>query len=369
MNISIKNESCDLMKRIFGIFVSLTLAFGVFAGCAKDIAKIEESSGDTTTITTTENTTAPEIKINDENFLTGEPLVNQGAKGKRPVAVMINNIKDSLPQYGVGMADIVFEIPVEGGITRLMGVYSDFSNVPKICSVRSCRYYYPIIALGMDAIYVHWGADPSIATETLKRTGIDRLEGGAVGAEFFGRDAERQKTYSSEHTGFLDGTRLPEAIKKFGYREDRSESFGETLFGFSETQFVPQDLACQVVTLNFSKAYFSTFNFDTASQTYTKLHSGKPHIDSSTGNQLAFKNVIILQTEIKSRANTVLMDVALSSGTGKYISNGAEQEILWSKKDENSPIVLTKLDGSALEINKGKSYIAFIGKEKAISIS
>ncbi len=73
---------------------------------------------------------------------------------------MINNIKASLPQYGIDSADIIYELPVEGGITRLMGIYADYTNVPYICSVRSCRYYYPIIAHGMDAFYCHWGIKP-----------------------------------------------------------------------------------------------------------------------------------------------------------------------------------------------------------------
>ena len=41
---------------------------------------------------------------------------------KRPVAVMVSNIKAFLPQYGIDDADIIYELPVEGGITRLMAV-------------------------------------------------------------------------------------------------------------------------------------------------------------------------------------------------------------------------------------------------------
>jgi len=356
------------MKKIVIVFLTVILLCITITGCKNE--KTESKTAETSTTKTTKTTAeVPSNIVTNKNFLTGAALTNPNAFGKRPVAVMINNIKDALPQYGIEAADIIFEVPVEGGITRLMAVYNDFTNVPKICSVRSCRYYYPLIALGMDAIYIHWGADASIATDTLKSTKIDRFDGATLGVEYFGRDKERLKTYSSEHTGFLDGTKLAEAIQKYGYRKDLSADYGQTLFKFSETQIIPSGINCATAILNFSNAYFSTFTYDNATTSYKKQHSGKPQIDSSTGNQLAFKNVIILQTDIKNRTNSKLMDVNLTKGKGKYISNGAEQDVLWSKAGNKSPIVLTKLDGTPLLINKGKSYIAFIGNEKTITIS
>ena len=362
------------MKKILILLLSVALSCSIMTACKKDKTKSVES--ETSSTQSTDSKVENEVNSESEkpvatgvNFLTGEPLLNSNASGKRPVAVMVNNIKTSLPQYGIEAADIVYEIPVEGGITRLMAVYSDYTNVPKVCSIRSCRYYYPLIALGMDAIYIHWGSDPSIARDTLNRTGIDRLEGGMLGAEYFCRDAERLKTYSKEHTGYLDGSRLPDAIEKFGYRKERSQDYGETAFSFSETQIVPSETVCTTAKLSFSKDYFSTFTYDDATQTYKKQHSGQPHIDISTGNQLSFKNVIVLKTNIVKMSNSVLMDVDLTNGTGKYISNGAVKDILWSKAGENSPIVLTNSDGTVLQLNQGKSYIAFIGKEKVITIS
>lgn len=337
------------------------MCIGIFSGCTKNNISDTSSSG--------EDSSKIEVVEPIPNNLTGLPLINPGAEGKRPVAVMINNIKDALPQYGIEAADIIYEVPVEGGITRLMAVYSDFTSVPKVCSVRSCRYYFPLLALGMDAIYVHWGVDKTIALDTLKRTGIDRFDGGTIGGEIFGRDAQRAKTYSSEHTGYLDGSKLPAAISKYKYRQDLTKETNKPIFNFSEVVSTPVGTPCTNAVINFSSAYFSTFTYDTTKATYKKQHSGKPHIDSSTKNQLEFTNVIVLQTTIKQRPSSYLMDVALTGGKGKYISNGVCEDILWSKASENSPIVLTKADGTKLEVNKGKSYIGFIGSERPIKIS
>lgn len=356
------------MKKLLVVTLSMLLLLSAFTACGKN--KSDKSDSNYSQIGNTQSkteSTAP--KKTGKNFLTGETVSDTTAVGKRPVAIMINNLKDALPQYGIGAADIMYEIPVEGGITRMMAVYNDYTKIPRVCSIRSCRYYFPLIALGMDAIYVHWGQDPSIATETLKRTGINRLEGGSIGSEFFGRDPQRQKTYASEHTGFFEGSKMPEAIDKLKYRKELSSNYKETLFNFNDTQITPTGTPCTTAKLDFSGPYFSTFTYDTASQTYKKQHSGKPHVDSSTGAQLAFKNVIILQTTIKNRPNSKLMDVDLSKGKGKYVTNGVAIDIAWSKGADNAPIVLTNADGSPLKLNQGKSYIAFIGTDKPVTIS
>lgn len=59
-----------------------------------------------------------------------------------PVAVMLNNIKQGCPQSGIANAGVVYEAPVEGDITRLMGIFEDYKDLERIGSVRSCRDYY-----------------------------------------------------------------------------------------------------------------------------------------------------------------------------------------------------------------------------------
>ncbi len=331
----------------------------VNAGYVPPSAKTEETQPET-------DATEPIAK--GINPLTGESGYNEDAAGKRPVAIMVNNLKAALPQYGVEQADIIYELPVEGGITRLMAVYADYTAVPDVCSVRSCRYYYPLICLGMDAIYCHWGSDQTIALDTLNRTGIDHLDGASEKGLFY-RDEERAKTYSSEHTGYLKGAELAEKIGQKEFRTDVRPDNSGMCFNFvgeGETA-APSELTANSVTVNFSSQYFSTFTYDADAGHYLKQHSGSPHMDGRTGNQLAFDNVFVLQTDIHTRECGYLMDVALSNGTGYYASNGGAQTVTWSKNGENAPIKVYAADGSELNVNVGESYIAIIGNEKTIS--
>ena len=90
------------------------------------------------------------------NPLTGLPIGEEWVN-RRPVAIMLNNLKQALPQLGQSQADIIYEIPAEGGITRMVGVYQSLEDVGTIGSIRSARPYYLEVALGHDAIFLHAG--------------------------------------------------------------------------------------------------------------------------------------------------------------------------------------------------------------------
>ena len=331
---------------------------------------VSESSAEDVTESETEAVTDPEISPY-RNPLTGELGYAESAVGKRPVAVMVNNLKGALPQYGIAEADIIYELPVEGGITRLMAVYANYADVPEVCSVRSCRYYYPILCLGMDAIYCHWGLDQTIAKETLERTGIDHLDGGQYYGSLYFRDSERERTYAQEHTGYLDGPKLPEVLENQGIRTELLDDYDQPLFNFAseDEKITPQGETAQEVTMNFSGSYYSTFQYDETSGEYKKLHSGEPHMDQRTGTQLSFENVLILQTLVYPRENNYLMDVELSGGMGYYVSNGSIEQLTWEKSSETAPIKLYDFSGSELTLNCGKTYIGIIGSDKQISYS
>lgn len=56
-----------------------------------------------------------------KSYLTGLDVPESEGR-VRPVAVMLNNIKQGCPQSGIANAGVVYEAPVEGDITRLMGI-------------------------------------------------------------------------------------------------------------------------------------------------------------------------------------------------------------------------------------------------------
>ena len=168
-----------MKRKLLFMSMILCLALGTI-GCSKDEKKddLEEQTVSVTEKETDENAVEDVRKEGiekNQNLLTGNIDLSDEAVGKRPVAVMVNNVNDALPQYGISDADIIFEMTVESDLTRMMALYADYTKVPKVCAVRSCRYYYPVMAHGFDAFYVNWGFDETIR-EYVDSLGIPYFE-------------------------------------------------------------------------------------------------------------------------------------------------------------------------------------------------
>ena len=190
------------------------------------------------------------------NPLTGMPISEEWVD-RRPVAVMLNNLKAALPQLGQSKADIIYECLAEGGITRMLGVYQSVEDVGAIGSVRSSRPYYLELALGHDAIYLHAGGSED-AYAKIRSWGVDALdcvrgpyEGKSAGSNLFWRDAARRKNNGLEHsvvtTGEAIQTYLPASI-----RRDHEEGYSYPQ-NFAEDGTPAGGEAAGTVTVPFSR--------------------------------------------------------------------------------------------------------------------
>lgn len=354
-------------KSALSVVICILCAFLIFSLSACSKQEEEPTTTESTTVaTTTQATTKAEPKGNINN-LTGKYNLSDSAVGKRPVAIMINNIKAALPQYGIYSADIMFETLVEGGITRMMALYSDYTKVPKVCSVRSCRYYYPILAHGFDAVYFCFGSNESLGTPTLKRIGIDYFDGNQTyDTLVFGRDPDRLRKYSREHTAFVNGAGIPDLLKKYSVRTDYAEGKNSTAFKFRDekTKKAVGDTKADKVRLNFSTSYYSTFTYDKEKKVYCKTHCANAHMDTSNNKQLNYTNVFVLETTFSNYKNSAILEMNWKGGTGYYISCGKAQPILWEKTSESNQIKYYNAStGEELLVNTGKSYIGILRKD------
>lgn len=350
------------LKQIISFTLCVLLVLSVFSGCSNNNTLTESS----TEPSTTEPPATTQAAKTDYNRLTGLDNLSKEAKGKRPIAIMINNIKASLPQYGIFKADLMFECLVEGGITRMMAVFADYTKIPRVCSVRSCRYYFPILAHGLDAVYFCFGCNPTLGKSALKKTGIDYFDGSEnFDTLVFGRDPNRLGKYSKEHTAFVEGKKVPEMLKKYKVRTDYKKDKDDYIFDFRDPKPVGKT-ECKNVRLNFSKSYYSTFAYNAKSNAYLKTHNEKPHMDSAVDKQLQYTNVFVLETDVSLYGSGPLVKINWKGGTGYYISYGTVQKIKWKKADYGSNIVVKNLKGEEIKVNKGNSYIGIINKGEAV---
>ena len=345
------------------LFVLIAIGF-LMTGCGEQEYKATEVQVQTDSLFQMPNLNEIPIPEN-QNLLTGYANLSEEAIGKRPVAVMVNNVEAALPQYGIAQADVIFEMPVEGDLTRLMALYADYTKVPDICAIRSCRYYFPAIAKGFDAFYVHWGIDQTV-TEYVKSIQPDKYDGLSNDGGLFGRDTSRRKAgYALEHTGYFKGTKFASVVDSSDDRVELKDAKKGAAFQFADygTLVTPTGGASNTIYIRFG-ACNSKFTYDAETGTYDKSMNGHKHVDGRTGEQLSFTNVFVLETSISVKdtiGHKTLNWYGSNSSKGYYISNGNVQRITWSKANGNESSYLKFYDesGKELVINRGKSYIAY----------
>lgn len=267
---------------LFSLFLTVIIVIGVFwwfSQNKKNIIPYENKDFQQNATSNVEN-----LNINP---LTGLTLSNDKVNN-RPIAIMINNLHSGQPLLGVSEADIMYECPTEGGITRILGVFKDPSSVPAIGSVRSSRPYFISIAKGLDAIYFHLGGSTH-AYEILKSGYIDSID--LIKGQFMWRDQNRLKNLGLEHSALTSGERINEGIKSKAFRTQLDENYKYSQ-KFSENSQVLSGSDATKITAVFSGYKSTTFTYDEQNQTYLISQFNKPQMDDNVKKQNSKPNII-----------------------------------------------------------------------------
>jgi hypothetical protein len=259
----------------------------------------------------------------------------------------------------VSKADIIYEVPVEGGITRMMAVYQDISGVGVIGSVRSARHYFLDLAQGHDAVYIHAGGSPQ-AYSAISSRKIDNADGVNGGRhQIFYRDSKRQRTMGYEHSLVTSDELIAQYMPTYGFRLEHSEDF-EPPYTFDDEDKLPGGQAAETFSVKFSGSKTTSFSYDGGEDAYLVSQHGKPYADGVDGVRVAAANVLVLETSMAviagDSAGRLNVDLT-GKGAGYYMRDGEMVRITWEKKNASSPFVYTREDGAALTLRRGKTYI------------
>lgn len=285
----------------------------------------------------------------------------------RPYAVMINNHKAARPTAGLQDAYLVYEIVVEGGITRYLALYKDV-EVEKIGSVRSSRHYYLDYAMENDAIYTHFGWS-DVAKEQISSLGIHNINGYTTEGNAFWRDTTLGR--ATEHTAFTSTQKIAASVQKRGYRTEANK---DLLLNYSadEIDLSTKDGAIKAdkVSIPYSGYQTASYQYDANKKVYIRSSAGKVDTDLVTGNPITVKNIITYQVEdISYNGDAKLRDLKnIGSGTGYYISNGYAVPITWEKTSRQAQTVYKYQDGTEITVNDGNTFIQIQPKNKKLTI-
>lgn len=349
-----------MKKRALAILLAAWMLLAL-AGCGGETEPEPEEPPEETTepLPLPEPEPEPEVPAG-VNPLTGLPMEPE-YENLRPIAIMLNNLKAAQPQLGISQADIIYEVPVEGGITRMLALYQTVENVDILGSVRSARPYFVELALGHDAIYVHAGGSQE-AYSNLRSWKVDHMDGvrGGDDAKIFWRDPDRRRNNGYEHSLITSGEKILEYLGK-GKLPTEHESGWNYLQGFKEDGTPAAGEAAEHVKVRFSSYKTGTFDYDAAAGKYLVGQYGKEHVDGATGDQVSATNVLVLKTSVAVLDDAGRLRVQTTGeGEGLFFCGGRTVPIHWSRSDRNSAFAYTLEDGSSLALGQGNSYVCIL---------
>ena len=351
----------NFKKRMVSAAVILsvfTLMFS-FCGCKKEEPEPEPE-------VVAEEEPEPEPEVVEEpvveeytgprSILTGLPISEELSK-KRPIAIMTENTKMCLPQYGLNEAGVIYEAPMEGGYSRLMAIYDDVSGRSQLGNVRSTRPYFIWTANEYDAILFHCGQ--SIHAKVLLDDGIIDDVNGVLGEgeiAYF-----RTSEHKIPHNMYTSEEAINKGIEYKKYRTELKEDY-EGHFKFakdSEENTLTSGEDCVVV-----KPYYPYnkpgFIYDAEKKQYKRYQFGDKQVDHvDNDNQVTFDNIIIEYCRCGLYPNTEYVDASIvnADGVGKFLTRGKMIDIKWQKGSDSSITHFYDNNGNEIELNQGRTWI------------
>ena len=276
----------------------------------------------------------------------------------KPYSVLIENSAAARPQSGLGLADIVYEVSVEGySMTRFLAIFH--SQTPnKIGPIRSVRMPFAIIAKEWMIPFAHYGGakrPEADAYGVVREAGFPlRLDGvSGLNNQFFYRDSARK----IPHNAYLRGEDVLSIIQP---------QTVEPHFEFDDTSNV-QGQAKSTLSLKYASGSTIRYDYDEDLKAYLRFFGGTPFIDAYSNQQVAVKNIILQyanHTTVGSLGYVLVEDVG--RGDADYFIEGQYHRGYWEKTSDQDVTRFYLASGEMLVQSPGNTWIQLISHRVSV---
>jgi hypothetical protein len=299
------------------------------------------------------------------------PLSGVDPEGEVPVrpalAIKVENLPASRPQTGLSWADIVYEEPVEGGITRFIAVYQ-CQDAERVEPVRSARLTDPDILVQFGRpLFAYAGGGAGIPAAVKQARLIDLSYVSEVAADAFDRDPAREAPHDlyTSTRGLYKAARdeirrldlgLPSPVFTFTSDKVKGKKVGELHVPFSSWA---------------SDVYW---RWNAGKGAFLRWHGSAPHV-SSDGTQYAATNVIVQVVETiltdNADANDVRSPKVISVGEGKayVLRKGRIVVGTWSRPSLDDVTKFYDKKGNEIALTPGNTWVELAPKEISVTYS
>ena len=301
-------------------------------------------------------------RVDTQNYIDGinSPVnglvMPSDANNKIVIGIKNDNNVRARPQSGPQKADAIFEVLVEGGMTRFINIFYE-SDTTYHGPIRSARPTDPTVLRPLDGVLVASGATGGLIPEIID-IGVPVITDKRP--EFFRINSRR-----APHNLYADTVKLKNLAIAKGYKKSNNP---QPLFPWGSPNYNKWSNV-KSVTLKFSSQTSTkwTWNGSEYLRTYYDAYKGSSsnnihnwiNINGSVG-QINTKTVIALFCEPYMHPLQLPSVKTVGQGRAIILHNGKLLDGFWKRGSNLDPFHIVDSNGNTLYIPPGKPWISLV---------
>ncbi len=293
--------------------------------------------------------------------LTGLQVADPALLDRRPLLIKVSNLPRSVrPQWGLSLADIVFEYYTEEGTTRFAAVFYG-TDAEMVGPIRSGRFIDSHLIRGYKAVFAFGGAYVYEMNRYLQSEYANRLVIEGSSTPLFRYDPNGLNNLMA------NTTTLSAFITAKGVENGRQNLDG---MSFNLTAPAGGQPGAQVF-VRYSGAIYNRWDYDPTTGKYLRFSDTADDsnnikeqyaqlTDRLTNQQIAFDNIVILYVPHELYSPGIYDILFSGSGGGYAFRDGQAYQVKWQRNDTNV-VSLANLDGTPFPFKPGTTWFEVVG--------
>jgi hypothetical protein len=301
--------------------------------------------------------------------LTNLPVSDPSLLDRRTMAIKVTNFPRSVrPQWGLSLADNVYEYYLENLITRFIGVFYG-QDASRVGPVRSGRFFDEHVVRMYKSIFVFAYADdrvidPWTQSDLKNFLVIERPDNCPPLCRIGPKGAY--------NTLYANTQQLTNYIQARGTNDDPQDLTGFAFDANAPVSNLPGDK----VSIDYSFVSYNQWEYDPATQRYLRFQetqdakdgreSYAPLTDSLTGEQLAADNLVVLLIPHEYYVHTATTEMVkmnfFGSGDAYAFREGKMYTIRWERDQAADLLQLKYPDGRYYPLKPGNVWFEVLGQ-------
>ena len=293
--------------------------------------------------------------------LTGTPAPGGVVPHRPALAIKVENLPQARPQTGLNFADVVYEEPVEAGITRFIAIFQ-CREAPRVEPVRSGRMEDPVVLVQYDhPLFGYAGAVPEVMA-AVKRAGIHDVNFDVEPSAYL-RDPAR----IAPHNLYTSTAAL------WAYAP-KGQGAPPPVFTFQKTPPAGGQPAASI-HLPFSVYSDVTWRYAPKKDVWFRYYNGTVPANLSNGSVISARNVVVMVVRVTLSAITDVNGVhspyahLIGSGPAYVLRNGRVYKGRWVRPSMGSITKYVDAQGNVIPLAPGTTWVELLPSTVPVTLS